>query len=336
MPEPTANDIDQLRRMINGYQLTQAIYVVAKLKLADLLAGGPRSADDLAAETSMDPASLYRLMRALASQNIFEELPDRRFALRAMGELLRSDVDLSLHGWAAFVGSPTHWRGWGHLLHSVETGKSGIEHELGMSTWKWRELHPEENAIFDAAMTANSRIANPVIVASCDWSRFRTIADIAGGRGAMLSAILKKHANVRGILFDQPHVVAGAPPLLEAAGVAQRVEIVSGSFFETVPAANAYTMKYILHDWYDDDCIRILRTIRAAAAADARLFVIERVIEGPNEGVIAKMSDLNMLVGPGGRERTVDEYASLFDSSGWSLATAHPAFPHYIMEAKPA
>jgi hypothetical protein len=336
MPKPTPNDIEQLRRMVNGYQLTQAIHVAAKLKLADLLATGPRSADELAAETSMDPASLYRLMRALAAQNVFEELPDRCFALRALGELLRSDAALSLHGWAAFVGSPTHWRGWGHLLHSVQTGESGITHEVGMSTWEWRELHPEENAVFDAAMTANSRISNPVIVAAYDWSRFRTIADIAGGRGAMLSAILRKHSRVRGILFDQPHVVAGAPTLIEAEGVADRIDVVPGSFFESAPEADGYTMKYILHDWYDDDCVRILKTVRAAAPTDARLLVIERVIEGPNEGVIGKMSDLNMLVGPGGRERTVDEYASLFEASGWSFVNAHPAFPHHILEAKAA
>ena len=333
MPEPTLDDIEQFRRMVNGYQLTQAIHVAARLRLADLLAGGPRTSDDLAAETKTHPPSLYRLMRALAAQHIFDEQPGRAFALTGMGQLLRSDHDPSLQGWAAFVGSSTHWRGWGHLLHGVQTGQSGVEHEVGMSTWEWRSQHPEENALFNAAMTSNSRMSTPVLVSAFDWGKFARIADIAGGHGAMLAAILKRFPNTRGILFDMPHVVDGAPALLQSEGVAGRVDIAPGSMFESVPEADAYILKYILHDWYDDKSADILRTIRTAAPPDARLLVIERVIEGPNEGVPGKMSDLNMLIAAGGRERTIDEFTALFASTGWSFVKAHPAFPHYIIEA---
>jgi hypothetical protein len=171
------------------------------------------------------------------------------------------------------------------------------------------------------------------VLAAYDWSKFSVIADIAGGHGAQLAGILAANPNTRGILFDQPHVVAGAPPLLQAAGVADRCDVVAGSFFDSVPEAGAYILKHILHDWYDDDCVRILETIRRAAPKDARLLVIERVVEGPNAGAVGKSSDLNMLVGPGGMERTREEFDALLSSGGWRIVSAHPAATHHVIEA---
>jgi hypothetical protein len=182
-------------------------------------------------------------------------------------------------------------------------------------------------------MTEFTRVLSPAVVAAYDWSQFALIADIAGGHGAQLADILAANPNARGILFDQSHVVAGAPPLLEAAGVADRCEIIAGSFFDSVPSADAYILKHILHDWYDDDCVRILETIRKAAPQDARLLVIERLIEGPNLGAGGKSSDLNMLVGPGGMERTREEFDALLSSGGWKLIATHPAATHHAIEA---
>jgi hypothetical protein len=196
-----------------------------------------------------------------------------------------------------------------------------------------RAQNPDETTYFDNAMTAMTRIISPAIVTAYDWSQFTVIADIAGGHGAQLAAILAANRKTRGILFDQPHVVAGAPPLLEAAGVADRCEIVAGSFFDPVPEADAYILKHILHDWYDADCVRILETIRTAAPERARLLVIERIIEGPNLGAGVKSSDLNMLVGPGGMERTRDEFDALLAAGGWKLVAAHPAATHHVIEA---
>jgi hypothetical protein len=328
---PTNPTADLLRQLF-AYRISQAIHVAATLGIADLLAKGPRSADELAAATGTHAPSLYRLLRALAPEGIFEELPERRFALTPKAELLRSDAPGSLHAWGEFIGRPYFWQGWGELLHSVSTGKSGVEKVVGMDPWEWRQQHPEDTGYFDRAMTSMTRIMSPAVVGAYDWGQFGVIADIAGGHGAQLADILAKFPKPRGILFDQPHVVEGAPAILHAAGVADRVRVVGGSFFESVPQADGYILKHILHDWYDDDCVRILETIRAAAATSARLLVIERLIEGPNEGAAAKSSDLNMLVGPGGMERTRDEFEALLTLGSWRLVAAHPAGTHHVIE----
>jgi hypothetical protein len=333
MAQPTEPTTELLRQLF-AYRVSQAIHVAASLGIADLLADGPRSSDDLARETETHAPSLYRLLRALASEGIFRELPERRFALTPKAELLRTGVPGSLQAWAALIGRPHFWQGWGNLMHSVTTGESGVKHVLGMDNWTFRAQNPEETAIFDRAMTAMTRALSPAVVAGYDWGRFAVVADIAGGHGAQLADILVGHPSVRGILFDQPHVVAGAREVLDAAGVAPRCEVVSGSFFESVPAADAYILKNILHDWYDEDCGRILRTIRQAAPEDARLLVIERVIAAPNEGAEAKLSDLNMLVSPGGMERTQTEFEVVLAGGGWRLLEVWPAATHCIIEAE--
>jgi O-methyltransferase/methyltransferase family protein len=323
----------ELLRQMFAYRLSQAIHVAATLGIADLLTDGPRSSDDLATATTTNAPSLYRLLRALAAEGIFQELPDRCFALTPKAELLRKDAPVSLHAWAEFLGRPYFWQGWGELLHSVTTGKSGVEKVVGMDTWAWREQHPEETGYFDRAMTSTTRTMSPTVVGAYDWGQFNVIADIAGGHGAQLADILAKFPGVHGILFDQPHVVDGASAILGEGGVADRCEVVGGSFFDSVPKADAYILKHILHDWYDADCVRILKTIRAAAPPNAHLLVIERLIEGPNRGAAAKSSDLNMLVGPGGMERTLDEFGALLIDGGWRLVEARPAGTHHVMES---
>lgn len=323
-------------RMITAYRLSQAIYVLVALGIPELLAGGARNAADLAKATETDGPSLYRLLRAAAANGILRESDGRRFELTELGHVLRADAPGSVAGWAGFIGRPYHWQGWGNLLHSVRTGESGVRHVLGMSNWEYRAQHPEENAIFNAAMTDYSRMLTPAVVATYDFGRFGTIADIAGGHGALLAAILGANPGVRGILFDQPHVVGPATALITAAGVADRVQIVPGSFFESVPSTDGYVMQHILHDWDNARCIEILNVIRKAAPPGARLLVVERLIEGPNEGAAATMSDLNMLVGPGGLERTLDEYQALLASGGWHLLGAQPANDHFVIESEPA
>jgi hypothetical protein len=208
-----------------------------------------------------------------------------------------------------------------------------VEKVIGMNVWAWREQNPEDSGYFDRAMTSMTRNMSPAVVGAYDWGQFGVIADIAGGHGAQLADILGRFPNTRGILFDQPHVVEGAPAVLGEVGVAGRVQIVGGSFFEGVPQADAYILKHILHDWYDPDCVRILETIRRSAPSNARLLVIERLIAGPNEGPAAKSADLNMLVGPGGMERTREEFDALLASGGWRLVAAHPAGTHHVIES---
>jgi hypothetical protein len=313
---------EQLRRMVNGYQLSQAIHVAATLGIADLLRDGPRSSDELAAETDSHAPTLYRLLRALASQGVFHEDEARRFELTELGQLLRTDHPQSVAAWVSFVGRPHHWQAWAHLEHSVRTGENAFSALNGVSVWEWRAARPDESARFDAAMTENSRRQAEAIVDAYRWSQFGCVVDVGGGQGALLGAILARNPAVRGILLDQAHVVAGAPAVLEAAGVADRCEIVGRSFLESVPdGGDAYVLKSILHDWDDD---AILRTCRRAMRADARLLLIERVVGAPNEDAATKMSDLLMLVSPGGRERTRDEWSRFLLGAGFRLTEVTP------------
>src|SRR5215203_5169036 len=315
-----------LRRLVNGYQVTQVIHVAAVLGLADLLADGSRSSGDLAAATNTHPGTLYRLLRALAGAGVFQEEEDRHFALTDLGACLRVDAPEPVAGWAAFVGEPYHWQAWNALLHSVRTGENAFRHVHGIDSWTFRAHHPELSAGFDRAMTDLSRQLSTAILAAYDFGRFGQIIDVGGGNGAFLAAILAKHPHLHGVLCDQPHVVSGAETVLAAAGVADRCKVVGGSFFDAVPAGgDAYILKAILHDWEDAPCIQILQTCRRAMAAGTVLLVVERDLGQPNQDPDAKFSDLNMLVGPMGRERTPEEYAALFAAVGFRFVRFAPS-----------
>jgi hypothetical protein len=320
-----------LRRLVNGYQVTQAIHVAAALGIADLLRDGPRDSDALARDTATHAPSLHRVLRALAAIGVLHEDDDGRFELTAIGECLRSDAPEPVGGWAAFVGRSYHFHAWAALLHGVRTGESPFRSVHGTDVWDYRASHPEEGAIFDAAMTDIMRRANVHLLAAYDFGRFATVVDVGGGRGAFLRAVLDANPAMRGILFDQPHVVAGAV-------VGERCEVVGGSFFEAVPdGADAYLLKAILHDWEDDDALAILARCRAAIPGHGALLVVERDLGAPNEDADAKLADLNMLVGPGGRERTREEFAALFAAGGFELVDATPsAIGLTVFEGRPA
>ena len=282
------------------------------------------------------PSSLYRLLRALASVGVLREEHGRRFALTPVGACLCSDAAEPGDGWAAFIGQPYQWQAWAHLLHSVRTGENAFRHVHGMGSWEYRAQHPELSAAFDRAMTTNTRRMTASLLAAYDFGQFGTIVDVAGGRGAFLAAILSKHPTVHGVLFDQPHVVAGAMPVLQTAGVADRCQVVGGDFFTEVPAAgDTYLLKVILHDWADDPAIAILRTCRQAIPPHGKLLVIERQAVPPNTDWDPKFVELLMLVGPGGRERTHEEYASLFTTAGFQLVDAIPAGEMSVFEGRP-
>jgi hypothetical protein len=310
-----------LQGLIKAYQISQAIHVAAVLGVADHMAAGPRASDEIAAAVDAHPRTLYRLLRALAAAGVFHEHEHRRFSLTPMGECLRSDAEESVRPSAIYLGQAYRWQTWGHLLHSVKTGENAFRALHGVDTWTYRERHPEQDMIFNAAMTANSRRVDRAIVEACDLSRCARIVDIGGGQGSLLTAILTANSEAHGVLFDLPHVVAGAAPVLEAAGVRNRCEVVGGNMLESVPeGCSAYVMKFILHDWDDADCIRILRNCRRAMQSDAQLLVIERLVGPPNEDLAVKLSDLNMLLVPGGQERTREEFAALFEAGGFRVA----------------
>ena len=298
-----------LLRLIYGYQVTQAIHVAAVLGIADELADGPRAVGDLASATATHAGALHRLLRALAAVEVLHEEPDGRFGLTALGEALRGPAGTL----AAFFGRPNHWTAWGQLLHSVRTGENAFRAVHGVDVWEYRARHPEERAIFDAAMTGFSHRVDAAVAAAHDFGRYGVLVDVGGGRGALLAGILAHHPGVRGVLFDQPAVVAGAD--------GDGFEIVGGSFFESVPeGGDAYLLKSVLHDWEDGPAIEILRTCRRAARAGTALLVIERQFALP----ATKLSDLNMLVGPGGRERSLEEYAALLAAADYELVGETP------------
>lgn len=312
-----------LMQLLAGFRVTQAIHVAATLRIPDLLADGPRSVDELAESAGADSTALYRLLRALAAVGIFQEDGDRRFSLTPLSERLRSDVPASLRDWALLMGRPYFWRSWGNLEHSIRTGENAFRSLHGTDVWAWRAGEPEESAIFDGAMKALTGAANQAILDAYDFGQFGTIVDVGGGNGALLASILGEHPAARGILFDQPHVVDKAGDVLKP--VADRVETVAGSFFESVPAGgDAYVLKMIIHDWDDDEAATILHACREAMPAGAKVLVIERILAPPNEGAEGKFSDLNMLVMPGGRERTEAEFEALFDLAGLRLAGVAP------------
>ena len=327
----------ELMAIVTGYQRSRALMIAAELGIADLLRDGPRSVDDLARATQTHAPTLYRLLRALAAAAVFKERPGRVFALTPMSEFLRSDAAVPYGHLARLFGRDYQWAAWGALSHSVRTGENAARHVLGVDVWTYRQERPEENVIFNDAMLAASLSRAPAEARAYDFARCRTIADIGGGTGALLTVILRIYPNARGILFDQPHVVADARPVLDAAGLADRVTIEDGSFFERVPAgADAYVMRRILHDWMDEEATAILRSCRAAMTPGARLVLFERVVGPPNEDPASKFVDLLMLVGAGGRERTEAEWRSLLEASSFRLESLKRAGPDsYVIVGAP-
>ncbi len=239
----------QISQMLSAYWISQSIYVAAKLRIADMLKDGPRSAGQLAAATDTNERCLYRLLRALASVGIFAEQDDGAFALTPMAKYLRSDVPGSQWAMAVMMGEE-HYRAWGELLHCVRTGEIAFDKVFGKPIFAYLSENPEQAAVFDRAMTSvHGRETEPIIDAY-DFSEIGTLVDVGGGNGTVITAVLKHNLNVKGILFDLPHVVKRAKATLVAEDVADRCETVAGSFFESVPeGADAYMMRHIIHDW---------------------------------------------------------------------------------------
>ena len=315
----------ELARLVDGFRVTQTIYACVELGIPDLLGDGERTAGDLAEASGADPSALYRLLRALASLGILHEEDGQRFSLTELGEPLRSDAPGSLRGWVRLCGRDHVWRSWGNLADAVRAGENSFRMLYDADIWEWRADRPDESTIFDEAMMSLTGAGNAAILAAFDFGRFGTVVDVAGGNGTLLGAILAAHPQLHGILVDQEHVVAGAEPVLRAAGVADRCEVVAGSFFSSVPeGGDAYVLKSIIHDWEDEESVAILRTCREAMGTHAVVLLIERDLGGPNENSMAKLMDLNMFVLPGGRERTVEEYLALFERAGLSFTAAHP------------
>jgi hypothetical protein len=316
----------QIAQMLTGYWVSQMIYVAAKLDLAGLLKNGPRSADDLARDTSTHPRSLYRLLRGLASLGVFAEGEARQFSMTPPAEALLDGVPGSQRAMALMTGEE-HYLSWSELLYCVQTGKIGFEKLYGMRPFDFLSTHPEQGAIFDAAMTSVHGKESPAALAAYDFSTIKLLVDVGGGNGSLISATLEKHPALRGILFDLAPVIERSVRNLERAGLSGRCQCMAGSFFESLPpGADAYMLRHIIHDWSDDESVHILRNCRQAIGTNpaGRVLVLETVIPPGNEPMFGKLLDLNMLVIPGGLERTEGEYRELFAAAGFRLSRIVP------------
>jgi hypothetical protein len=319
VPAPVA-----LLRMMTGYWVSQALNVAADLGVADLLRDGSRSSDDLAAACGAHAPTLYRLLRALASVGVFTELDGCRFALTPLAELLCSDVPGSMRALARMYGSE-QYRAWGDLLESVRTGRPAFDRTFGASYFDYLARSPEADAIFNEAMTGWTTRVAEAVVAAYDFAGVDTVVDVGGGHGLLLVTILRAHPTMRGVLFDQPHVVKGAQPRLEAAGVADRCAIEGGDFFASVTeGGDVYILAQILHDWDDDRCRAILGKCHRAMRPMGKLLVVEQVLPPANEPSLGKWLDLHMLVLLTGRERTEAEYRDLLGAAGFELTRVIP------------
>lgn len=312
----------QIMQLATGAFVAQAVWCAAKLGIADLLKDGPRTADDLAAEAEVQPHALYRVLRALASVGVFTETADRTFANTPVSETLRRDWPTSQRDMVLMIGDPEHGRVISDMLYSLKTGQPAWEHALGAPVFEYCFVQNKEfGNLFNQAMTSFSRQTIPAILSAYDFSGAGKIADIAGGVGHLLGAVLQKYPEAKGVLFEIPQVLASAPAMLDSYGVSDRVELVEGNFTESIPVvADIYMLKHIIHDWYDDKNQKILGNIRASMPDDARVLIIDAVIPPGNDPHPGKILDLEMLISPGGMERSEAEFRTLLDKSGFELS----------------
>jgi O-methyltransferase domain/Dimerisation domain len=329
-PAPAA-----MAELVIGAYLSQAITVAADLRIADALAEGPLGRDELADRIGANPDALGRLLRALISRGIFRRRRDGRYDLTPLARTLRWEAPDSVAAFARFAGSAQDREHWSHCIDAVRTGESVVPTLRGMEGFDWIASDPELSEVFNLAMTNVSEMAVGAVSASFDFAGYRTIVDIAGGHGRLLAGILTVTPTATGILFDLPHVVAGAEPLLSKHGVAERVRIAEGSFFDAVPdGGDLYVLKNIIHDWPDDKAQQILKTLRAATRTGTTVLLVECVIPPHDRDFLAKWMDLAMLVDNAGRERTADEYQNLLQQTGFHVAGVLPtASPFSVVKA---
>lgn len=321
-----------LIHMIWAFMQTQALHVAAKLSLFDALHDAPKNARDLSVATGADEAAVHRLLRFLTSVGLATEDDEERFSSTPLGDLLRSDHPQSVRGLAVMYGEPYIWNAWGDLFETVKTGTSHFERRHGGSLFDYLAVHPDAAAAFDAGMTSSTRVEIPTILEVYDFSRFTKIVDVGGGHGALLRAILERFPDTSGVLFDRPPVIAAARAL-----ATPRCELIEGDMFASVPAGgDAYMMKRILHDWNDDQAVRILRHCRRGIAAGGKVLVMDTVVQPPNRPDPAKWLDMNMLALLPGRERTEAELAAVFAQAGFRLTCVVPAGRLSIVEGVPA
>jgi orsellinic acid C2-O-methyltransferase len=327
------------QRLVSGFRGYQLVVAACRLKVPDLVAGGPRTADELAAATGTHAPSLHRMLRGLAAWQVFVEQADGRFAATPLSDMFRSDRP-GLRNLAIML-SEEGYQVWGELMHVLETGQPAYERVFGKARWEHLADHPASSAQFNAAMVETSNRVGLDFVASYDFDGARTVVDVGGGSGALLAAVLRAHPEMQGVLFDVAAGLEGARESMQAADLQDRVTFVEGSFFESVPGGgDVYLLKSIVHDWEESKARQILKACRTAMKATSKVVLVERDvperIDDPDSALQAAMLDLHMMVVLGGRERTPGEYAELLAGAGLHLNRRIPLGTEFVaFEAVP-
>ena len=330
-PDPTQH----IFHLATGYAISTALQVAVRVGVPDHLAAGPRTAKELAAATGTKEDALYRVLRALASVGVFDEVEPRRFALTPAGDILRKDAPRSIHDLVLFIADPFHLRVYADAISTLRTGTPAVETTFGMPVFEYVKQHPDYSEVFNNAMTNLSAAIVPAVLEAYGFGDIGVLVDVAGGHGQVLTSILRKYPAMRGILMDLDHVIAGARRNIDAAGVGDRCQAVAGDFFTAVPSGgDAYMMKHIIHDWDDERAAQILSAIHTAmGSTHGKVILLEGVLAPGNEPGLGKIMDLEMLLLPGGRERSAEEFRALFDRAGFDLVRIVPtASPVCVVE----
>jgi ubiquinone/menaquinone biosynthesis C-methylase UbiE len=315
----------QMLQIISGFWVARCVYILAKLGIADLIKDEPQTAEQLAGVTGTHGPSLFRVLRALAAVGIISQDDQNRFGATALSDMLRSDVPGSLRAFAMTELGEEHYPAWGELLHSVQTGGIAFNKAFGEPVFDFFAAHPENAKIFNDAMSGLTAQANEALHAAYSFAGIKKIMDVGGGHGALIASILQKNPQMKGILFDSPQVIEGAGAKIAGSDISDRCELVGSNFFQSVPSgADTIIMKWIIHDWNDQQSVAILKNCHQALPDNGKLILVEAVVPETSEMHFSKFIDLNMLVMTGGRERTAEEFRRLYEDSGFKLARIVP------------
>jgi hypothetical protein len=322
-----------LKNMLDGMRISRAIHVAAEFGIADLLKDGPQNTAELAINTKTHEKSLYRLLRALASVNIFQEVEPRCFAQTPLSALLQSDHPDTMRDLALMLGDAWQWQTWGEMAKSIRTGEPAFDLTFGMDVWSYfSTVNPASGKIFNRAMTAGYAMSNLPIAQAYDFSQAQTLVDIGGGQGNLIETVLSLYPDLHGVLFDRPEVIASGGESIEAE-VKDRLTSVGGDFFQAVPpGGDIYLMRQILHDWDDDACAQILQNCRKVINPGGHILVIERLVKpGGLETSAEKFVDLHMMINQPGSERSEAEFAALYERSGFKLNKVYPTHSSFFI-----
>lgn len=326
-------------KLLIGHRATQALFAASRLGIPDLLRDGPKSTAELAQLTATNEPALARLMRVLLCLDVVVRAGDERFALSEDGALFLSDHPQTLRYYAIWLGSDWYWSPWADFLETLRTGEPAFDRVNGAAWFDYLNQNPEAADTFNRAMTVTAGIAGDALSESFDLSRYKTFVDVGGGSGKLLARVLAKNPNLEGILFDLPRVVDEASKYLERLGLRSRVELVSGSFFESVPkGGDVYFLRHIVHDWGDAEVVKILTRCREAMRPDAKLLIMERMEDPEQVNLSNALTDLDLMVMlRGARERTRKEFHDLLARSGFAMeSVTWTRAERYIIEARPA